>query len=111
MVAPGGAKFKQAPDDPQFEPPTPPESRYAIPLRNTMSQWAQVLSQIVKRPVMDRTNLQGKYSANLGLNLDADAIEETLVQLPAQLGLILEARREKMDMVVVDKVERLPTEK
>lgn len=111
VVAPGGPKFKPAPDDPQWEPASPADFRYVIPLRNTMSQWAQVLSQIVKRPVMDRTGLQGKYSANLGLNLDADALEGTFVQLPAQLGLKLEPRREKMDMVVIDKVERLPAEK
>lgn len=110
-VAPGGPKFKPAPEDPKFEPVSPPDFRYAIPLRNTMSQWAQVVSQIVKRPVMDRTGLQGKYSANLGLNLDGDALEETLVQLPAQLGLNLDPRREKMEMVVIDKAEPLPTEK
>jgi uncharacterized protein (TIGR03435 family) len=109
-VAPGGPKFKPAADD-AAEPNTPADFRYTIPLRNTMSQWAQVLSQIVKRPVMDRTGLQGKYSANLGLNLDTDAIEETLLQVPAQLGLTLDPRREKMDMVVIDKAEPLPTEK
>jgi uncharacterized protein (TIGR03435 family) len=111
VVEPGGPKFKPAPDDPQWEPATSPDFRFTIPLRNTMSQWAQVISQLVKRPVLDRTNLQGKYSANLGVNLDADPFGETLLQLPAQLGLNLDARREKMEMVVIDKVERLPVEK
>jgi uncharacterized protein (TIGR03435 family) len=108
-VAPAGPKFREAPEDPNFEPVKPTGYQYAIPLRNKMSRWAQVLSQFVKKPVLDRTNLKGKYSADLGINMDGDPIAVASRELPDQLGLHLDPQVETLQMLVIDKAEPLPT--
>lgn len=108
-VASGGPKFKEALAD-ASDPGKPPGFPYAILLRNSMARWTQVLSQLVKKPVLDRTNLKAKYSVNLGLNLEGDPVEEARREIPAQLGLNLEPRKETLQMLVIDKAETLPTE-
>ena len=89
-----------------------------------MARWAQVLSMYMDRPVVDLTDLQGDYAFELSVDVHA------LVQMKSggspnvssvdrppsiftaveQLGLKLEFRKVPMEMLVIDTVEKTPTE-
>ncbi|HET9830243.1 MAG TPA: TIGR03435 family protein [Vicinamibacterales bacterium] len=75
------------------------------------------------RPVLDRTGLTGRYtfSANLfeipaGLGVEGQKIAEAKAENPAfttlreQLGLKLEPDRAPIEMLVVDRADRVPTD-
>jgi uncharacterized protein (TIGR03435 family) len=83
----------------------------------SMKDFIDVLIRRLGRPVSDKTNLTGKYDFVLnysGTSLTApvtDAPMPDLFQaLQTQLGLKLEARKGPVEMIVVDHVERVPTE-
>jgi uncharacterized protein (TIGR03435 family) len=95
--------------------------------RASMNELAQELSGPLKRPVIDATGLKGRYdfrintlpyveaaaSVNGGKgdqvsDLDLAAILVTALQ--NELGLKLESRRDKADILVVDHAEKTPTE-
>lgn len=73
------------------------------------------LSGQLRQPVTDSTGLKGKYDITLywvtGLRLSADEPGPTIFQaLGEQLGLKLESRKGPVDILVVDHVEKVPTE-
>jgi uncharacterized protein (TIGR03435 family) len=98
--------------------------------RLTVAQLAGRLERETGRPVRDRTGLQGTYDLKLdysveGLGgqrwvaraqqgLDADARNDggpTLFNaLQRQLGLKLEDRKKPFDVIVIDHLEKVPTE-
>ena len=84
-----------------------------------MRQLAEALSRIVGRPVVDRTDLTGNYSALLTYTPDAGPRQSGADQpapdpngaslftaLEEQLGLKLESTRGLVDVLVIDHVER-----
>jgi uncharacterized protein (TIGR03435 family) len=81
---------------------------------------AGVARRLQDRPVVDRTGLEGRYDARVLWRPD-DATPEQLAQIPAdarppdvnlfdafeqQAGLRLEARREPIEVLVVDHIQR-----
>jgi uncharacterized protein (TIGR03435 family) len=81
---------------------------------------AGVARRLQDRPVVDRTGLEGRYDARVIWRPD-DATPEQLAQIPAdsrppdvnifeafeqQAGLRLEARREPIEVLVVDDIQR-----
>jgi uncharacterized protein (TIGR03435 family) len=100
--------------------------------RETMEQLADRLSAQLSRPVVDRTGLQEVYDFALTWTVEnggtgvprtgppPDMIEmhsspilsdpglSIFAALPAQLGLKLEARRGPLEMLIVDKADRVP---
>ena len=82
-----------------------------------MAQLAALISLVVSRPVVDRTGLDGNYE--LELRFSGDAVPGALppdsgapsifTALQEQLGLKLDAEREIVDVLVIDKIDR-PTE-
>jgi uncharacterized protein (TIGR03435 family) len=97
--------------------------------RITMAELAAVLTTNIGQPVLDRTQLPGTYQfSDVELPLNASTIE-TLnrasrnvgfsppelpnVSVPKALeplGLRLERRRAPIDVIVIDKIERTPTD-
>lgn len=86
-----------------------------------------LLSAMLKRPVTDTTGIQGTYNFSLeflladptamGSGTTADtgpapdsAPAPTLFNALQQLGLNLEARKEPVELLVVDHAEKVPTE-
>jgi len=106
----------------------------------TMDKFAETLAPFLDKPVVDMTGLKGNYQVALDLSLedlknvarkagvampgatpasaDANALPSDAVSDPSgsvfksvqQLGLKLEPRKAPMDQIVVDHVEKMPTE-
>jgi uncharacterized protein (TIGR03435 family) len=85
-------------------------------IEQTMEQLAGRLSNQLSRPVFDATGLKGKYDFTLrwvteGFTLSDDDSGPTIFQaLQEQLGLKLESKKSMVDTLVVDHVEKTPTE-
>jgi uncharacterized protein (TIGR03435 family) len=81
---------------------------------STLSLLADKLSQQSDRPVMDATGIKGLFAFKLDWQPDDLNSEHPGISLftaiQEQLGLKLEARREPMDVVVVDSIQKIPTE-
>ena len=82
-----------------------------------MGQLAALVSLVVGRPVVDRTGLAGNYEMELRFSGDAVAgapapdpgAPSIFTALQEQLGLKLDAERELVDVLVIERIER-PTE-
>ena len=71
-------------------------------------------------PVVDQTGLTGAYNFNLdwtpavgaaaGASSDAPAVPALFEAVEAQLGLKLENRKLPLPVIVIDRVDRAPTE-
>jgi uncharacterized protein (TIGR03435 family) len=95
-----------------------------------MAEFASLLTANVGRPVVDRTKLTGLYQFQIELPPDAfasrvvaglgtrtadgqplnDPIGVSALKAVEQLGLKLEPRRIPMDTIVVDGINKAPTE-
>ena len=102
----------------------------------TMAQFTQYLAMFMDRPVMDGTDLKGKYDFSVeltpedyrammiraavkqGVNLPPQALalldqasSDSLVNtIESALGLKLDSRKAPTDMVVVDHIEKTPSD-
>ena len=93
-------------------------------VRMTMPDFASLLAGNMGRPVIDRTNLTGAYTFSIELPLDAwmtriaasiapPTNEPTGVSAPSaveRLGLRLQPKRMTLDTIVIDRIERVPSE-
>jgi uncharacterized protein (TIGR03435 family) len=87
----------------------------------SMPQFAEDLATLsqVDRPVLDRTGIPGVFDFNLKFGESNDEMKRALIAgdgasiftlIQEQLGLKLEARKGPVEMLVIDRVERDPTE-
>jgi uncharacterized protein (TIGR03435 family) len=87
----------------------------------SMPQLAEDLSTLsqVDRPVLDRTGIPGVFDFNLKFGESNDEMKRALIVgdgasiftlVQEQLGLKLEAQKGPVEMLVIDHVERVPTE-
>jgi len=119
----GGHKMKvsDAPDGSGVLPDNQP-NRTALRARSaTLDQLTMFLSGPLRAPVIDLTGLKGRYDFEFDLsaylNQPQPAGEERMepiailqLALPQQLGLKLESRKMPVDLLVIDHIEKLPTE-
>jgi uncharacterized protein (TIGR03435 family) len=81
----------------------------------TMAVLADKLSQQSDRPVVDKTAVSGSYEFAIDwtpddLQTGGQAGTSLFTAIQEQLGLKLEPRKEPMEVVVIDYVEKLPSE-
>ena len=93
----------------------------------TTLRFAQLLSTDGDRPVIDKTNLKGSYEASFDISMDAPPppppgagsggapmLEaprpNPMLQAVEQMGLKLEPQKDQVEMIVVDHIEKTPTE-
>jgi len=124
VVARGGPKIQKVSDDDSSRSRGERHKITASPA--TMPSFAQNLTRRMDRPVVDMTGLKGGFNFTLewdsdegtaaprAMNPDAaptsDSGRTLFVALQEQLGLKLEPRKAPFDVVVVDHMERVPTE-
>jgi uncharacterized protein (TIGR03435 family) len=119
VVAKGGLKIRPLPDDPDG-PPVPSNARGAAQMagKSSMAGLAVQLSlpMAAGKPVVDKTGLEGVYSYFLyfmpvsptrAAEVDAPILTDAIQQ---QLGLKLQPAKEPMPVIVVDHIEKTPTE-
>lgn len=77
----------------------------------SMEAFTAQLSNQLRQPVTDLTELKGAYDINLSWAMDdADTSAPTIVQaVQEQLGLKLEKKKVQIDVLTVDHVEKTPT--
>jgi uncharacterized protein (TIGR03435 family) len=86
--------------------------------RVSMVTLAGLLSNMLDRPVVDRTDLQGIYDVDLEWSVDdipdrtvqANDPPSLVTALQEKLGLRLDTRKAPVDIYVIDHVERVPTQ-
>jgi uncharacterized protein (TIGR03435 family) len=114
VVMKGGIKAKEVPDS----------GSHSSNSRNThfegtcinMAGFADFLGQRMDQPVLDMTGLTAFYDLKLDWAEDAattaepQKFPELSIAIQEQLGLKLEPRKAPLEMVVVDHIERIPTE-
>jgi uncharacterized protein (TIGR03435 family) len=117
VVGKGGPKFKES------DPDADPTGHYSRKGRNNVialpkASMSDVVDAVddafIDRPVIDKTGLIGTYNIkltytpNIGTNRDTQDLSDINVfqALEEQLGLKLEARKEPVEILVVDRVEK-----
>lgn len=76
----------------------------------SMEQLAVELTRGLQQPVIDRTGLRGSFQFTLHWMRDLLAEGPTLSEALRQVGLRLERRAIPVEMLVVDHIEKVPTE-
>jgi uncharacterized protein (TIGR03435 family) len=116
VIAKNGIKFKQVPDSDSHNSNN--NNNHYTGTCVSMTMFAEFLARRMDRPVLDMTGLKGFYDLTLEWTPDAATAPAadlpTLPELPLavqeQLGLRLESRKAPIPIVIVDHVERVPTE-
>jgi len=85
--------------------------------RTPMSDLVDLLTQILRAPVIDDTGLKGKYDLTVEMSkyvpdpgTPVDPISTILTAIQQELGLKVESKKTSLDYVVIDKAERNPVE-
>jgi uncharacterized protein (TIGR03435 family) len=115
VVAKGGPKIKP------FDPEHPGQQPARVPGASMLvggfevPRIAKALAGTAGRPVIDKTGLQGRYFfaiqySQLGTNTETDGAPDLFGAVQQQLGLKLEPAKAQVEILVVDHLERTPTE-
>jgi uncharacterized protein (TIGR03435 family) len=115
VVAKGGAKLKLAGQATTSNPLRVPGVQHAFMRRETMDDFANFLAELVEAPVRNRTELTDEYEIRLGwtpeLSAAVDPNGPTLMQaVEDELGLHLTPRRGTGDFLLIDHIDRVPTD-
>ncbi len=122
-VAKGGPKLEKSEDDPNGSPAFFFRDLGNLVFRNiTMPGFASWMQTVLDRPVVDHTNLDGRYQGTLKWNPDEtqfavfgtpphpstapDAPPPLVTAIQQQIGLKLDAEKTPVNVMVVDHVEQ-----
>jgi uncharacterized protein (TIGR03435 family) len=112
-----GPKCTPVTPDTVFPPapkrPTGADSAIMGPM--TMDGLALSTTSAAGRPVINKTGLEGRYFcvaffSKLSTDSSAEGPGDIFAALQQQLGLKLESAKAPLDMLVIDHIERIPTE-
>jgi uncharacterized protein (TIGR03435 family) len=124
VIAKGGGKMtKYGEPGPEF---VPTGKRYpgvrnigSMSCTCTLAQLAFFLSRSAGKPVLDKTGLEGRYEFSLAykpdvLQADGGTAEfgppDLFTAIQEQLGLRLTPTKASLSVVIVDQMDRMPTE-
>jgi len=100
----------------------PQKDRMAVVVERTpLSQLVDVLTNVFRAPVLDMTGLKGKYDITINVakyigdmqgagGAPPDPLTIIMTCIQEELGLKLESRKVPLDLLVIDRAEKLPTE-
>ena len=107
-----------------------PNGAQLVMLKTKVSALADLLSSILGRPVVDRTGLTGDYRIDLDIpredmqnvaralgmggpaaasGVPTDPGGSSMFQAVEKFGLRLDSRKERIEMLVIDHIEKVPT--
>jgi uncharacterized protein (TIGR03435 family) len=78
----------------------------------TAAAFAEFLGDRVGRPVIDKTGIETRFTVNLVYrNSDTDTAHPSLfAEIQEKLGLTLKAAKAPVEMLVIDRIEKTPSE-
>ena len=79
----------------------------------TMKSFAGMLAAMLNRPVADKTGAAGDYEVKLRFAPEGDAespLPSIFTALQEEMGIKLEPAKVPVEMVVIDHLEKVPTE-
>jgi uncharacterized protein (TIGR03435 family) len=78
----------------------------------TAAAFAEFLGDKVGRPVIDKTGIETRFTVNLVYrNSDTDTAHPSLfAEIQEKLGLTLKAAKAPVEMLVIDRIEKTPSE-
>jgi uncharacterized protein (TIGR03435 family) len=124
-IAKGGLKIKPSTGEPSgsqepgasVEPNGHVRARYA---NLSMEEFAAILSRLVRQPVTNATGLTAKYDFTLSWAMEGMALPGStpsgdsgptiFAALQEQLGLKLEQKKGPVDRIVIDHIDKAPSE-
>ena len=120
VVSPGGPKLKAHVEGGASKTENPQEIRkrpagfYYKAQGKTMADFVKVVEGQLGKPVTDATGLNEKYDFDIwwtaDLNADAATDLPTIYTAIQSLGLKLDMHKGNVDVIVIDHMQRLPTE-
>lgn len=113
VAAKGGAKLKPSTDDkPTGFRTTSGGARSRLTGKADMATFAELLSNLEDRPVVDMTGISGVYEFDLEWSAEnsVNDIPSLPTVLQEKLGLRLESRKTNVDIYVIDHISRVPSE-
>lgn len=114
IVGKNGVKFKEVPDINSHSSNS--NNTHYTGTCVSMAAFADFLGRRLEMPVLDMTGLNGFYDLTLDWvedgspPADQQKFPELPIALQEQLGLKLESRKAPLEVVIVDHIERVPTE-
>lgn len=109
VVAKGGPKFHEVEPDAEFKQDFPKAAHAFVLLNGDMATWGETLAKSVDRPVLDKTGLGvGTYKFLLAFDKKGEDFPDVFGAVEQELGLHLEPGRAKVDILVVDRADRVP---
>ena len=114
LAGKSGGLNAQPADTPNPTPfPRVPPGPHAVMREShlSMAELADALTYLAKRPVFDRTGIEGEYRVMMwwGNSLESDA-PDLFTALQEQLGLKLESGRGPVETLIIDSADKIPTE-
>ncbi len=116
VVAKNGPKFKTTESETGISSNSS-RTHWHVTAKGTMRRFAEFLSEEAGRPVVDQTGLSGSYELTLDWTPDdAPAANDSaagpslFTALQEQLGLKLDATKGPVEILVIDRANRTPTE-
>ena len=117
VVAKSGHKMKVSETEGELSFNGTPGKPVAAVQRVAIAQMVEILSRAMRAPVIDKTGLTGKYDFTVDFSgyISKDMREDdvpalAMSALPELLGLKLESKKSPVEMLIVDHMEKVPTE-
>ena len=122
-VGKNGPKFQESQSEGETDVKPDPGRMSVAVRRAPVSQLVEVLSNVLRMPVVDQTQLKGRYditinAAKYAAELTPKGPGEAPIDLVAlimtgvqeEFGLKLESRKVPLDLLIIDLAEKIPTE-
>lgn len=122
LVAKGGPKFHetQAEGESNIQPD---QKRMSVAVQRTpLSQLVELLSNVYRAPVVDMTELKGRYDVTINIakymsemqpapgGAPPDPFSLIATVLQEEFGLKLESKKVSLDLLIIDRAEKVPVE-
>lgn len=99
----------------------PDPLRFTVTIsRMGVPQVVEILANVLKAPIVDRTELRGKYDVSISLQkylpepggnpASFDIVSTIIMAFREELGLNLESKKMPIGLVIVDRAEKAPVE-